>query len=52
MSDDILAFLDSKFGKLDNKSKKKESIEFDDRMLQIIREEYAAVMKEKKKKIK
>ena len=32
-----------------NKSKKKESIEFDDRLLQIIREEYAAVMKEKKK---
>ena len=32
-----------------NKSKKKESIEIDDRLLQIIREEYAAVMKEKKK---
>jgi hypothetical protein len=33
-----------------NKSKKKESIEFDDHMLQIIREEYAAVMKLHKKK--
>ena len=33
-----------------NKSKKKESIEFDDHMLQIIREEYAAVMKLNKKK--
>ena len=32
-----------------NKSKKKESVEIDDRLLQIIREEYAAVMKEKKK---
>ena len=32
-----------------NKSKKKESIELDDHLLQIIREEYAAVMKEKKK---
>ena len=32
-----------------NKSKKKEGIEFDDHLLQIIREEYAAVMKEKKK---
>ena len=34
-----------------NKSKKKESIEFDDHLLQIIREEYAAVMKLNKKKI-
>ena len=33
-----------------NKSKKKESIEFDDHLLQIIREEYAAVMKLHKKK--
>jgi hypothetical protein len=33
-----------------NKSKKKESIEFDDHLLQIIREEYAAVMKLNKKK--
>ena len=33
-----------------NKSKKKESIEFDDHVLQIIREEYAAVMKLHKKK--
>ena len=33
-----------------NKSKKKESIEFDDHMLQIIHEEYAAVMKLHKKK--
>ena len=33
-----------------NKSKKKESIEFDDHLLQIIREEYAAVMNLNKKK--
>ena len=33
-----------------NKSKKKESIEFDDHVLQIIREEYAAVIKLHKKK--
>ena len=32
-----------------NKSKKKESIEFDDRLLQIIEEEYQAVLAEKKK---
>ena len=31
-----------------NKSKKKESIEFDDRLLQIIEEEYQAVLAEKK----
>ena len=35
-----------------NKSKKKESIEFDDRLLQIIQEEYQAVLDEKKKKRK
>tara|TARA_R100000008_G_scaffold1515_3_gene1274 strand:- start:229 stop:747 length:519 start_codon:yes stop_codon:yes gene_type:complete len=33
-----------------NKSKKKESIEIDDHLLQIIKEEYAAVINEKKKK--
>ncbi len=35
-----------------NKSKKKESIEFDDHLLQIIQEEYQAVLDEKKKKRK
>ncbi len=35
-----------------NKSKKKESIEFDDQLLQIIQEEYKAVLDEKKKKRK